>query len=34
MTGLYDSWHVLAYNHNLLSSSQGSVWAICANTSG
>jgi len=33
-TGLYDTWWVLAYNHNLLSSSQGVVWAICANTSG
>ena len=33
VTTLYDSWHVLAYNHNLLNSSQGEVWAICANVS-
>jgi hypothetical protein len=33
ITTLYDSWHVLAYNHNLLDSAQGEVWAICANVS-
>jgi hypothetical protein len=31
-TVMDDKWYAAGYNHNLFSSADGVVWAICANT--